>query len=224
MFVAASAASVVGLSAAGAFLDPVWDRPADATQAADDRTTYQAWDIFALPATPNTPDVADVNPNGTASAWDTSGASFVTSGGNIYSPSAILAMQVRLPGYGLGDAYQTRFLVQLRTLGSELDTTSLTLDGAAVSSLDGYAYAEVDRIMLGGLGGAQVDHAFHFTASGSADLHTLTWLGAESSVSQAIVLVDTQAVWIPEPTTTALAMVAGTVGVLRRRRGGHGQA
>lgn len=221
-FAAVCAAALVGLSAHGAFIDPTWNRPADAAQASADLTTYQEWNVFTSPDAANGPDVADVNPHGSAAAWDTSGGSFVTSGGNIYSPSAILAMQTTLPGYDLGPASQTHFLVQLRTLGSELDVTSLMLDGIAVSTLDGYAYTELARIALGGFGGAQVDHAFSFIATNSAASHTLTWLGAESSVSQDIIVIDTLTTGVPEP-ASAVLLAAGASALLWRRVR-HGQA
>ncbi len=215
-FSAACVAALVGTCAHAAFINPTWNRPSDEVQAAAELTTYQQWNVFTWPDAANEPDVAEVNPNGAAEALDASGGSFVTSGGNIYSPANILAMQVTVPAFNLGGAYQTSFAVQLRTLGSELDIASLTLDGVSVSTLDDYVYAELDRMALGGFGGAQVDHYFHFTADGSAAFNTLAWLGAESSMSQDNIVIDTYTTAIPEPASSAL-LAAGTAAWLRRR-------
>jgi len=199
------------------FESPAW-RPADGTEASAEKTTYQEWNVFVSPVGPNTPDVESINPNGVADAWDTSGASFVTSGGNIYSPTGIIAMEATIPGYGLGADYATEFLLQMRTLGSELDIDSLTIDGVAINTLDGFSYEELDRDVLGGFGGSIVDHAFAFTAPVSLVSYDLAWFGAESSVSQDILIVDTRDVLVPEPAAAAMLGTGLAMSCLRRRR------
>jgi hypothetical protein len=181
--------------ARAAFTAPPWARPADATQAADDLTTYQEWNVFSAAGGPNVPDGGNVNPNGDADVYETTGAGFITSSGNIYSFSSILEMQGDIPGFNLGAGYATRFVVQLRTLGTTVDIDSLALDSTPVNTLGDYSYTELDRIALGGeFGGDLIDHRWTFTAPSSNTTYQLTWTPAGSSSSQDIVIVDTQTV------------------------------
>ena len=198
-----------------AFIAPSW-RPADFAQAAATLTTHQGWDAFASPSGPNNPDTADLNPNGVADAFETSGMSFVTGGGNIYSPTVAITMQVRVPGFG-PSAEPTEFIVQLRTQGNELDTASLQIDGQPAADLEGYAYTELERVPLGGFGGSLVEHRFAFTLPDSASDYTLTWQGAQSSVSQDAIAIDTRVITIPEPGVLATTAVGGPLLTGRRR-------
>src|SRR5262249_26138009 len=86
----------------GAFISPSWTRPTTTTQATTDSTTYQRYDVFTSATGPNTADVANLNPSGSANVYDTSGMSFLTSGGNIYSFSAPTFIEAIVPNYGLG--------------------------------------------------------------------------------------------------------------------------
>ena len=214
-----AAATVVfgALSAEAAFTAPSW-RPADDTQASAESTTYQGWDVFTSPGGPNTADVGEVNPNGDAAAHDpTPGSSFVTSGGNIYSADGALDIVVELPNFGLGSGYTTEFVVQIRMQGSELDTTSVTLDGTDVSTLAGYSYTEASRTALGGFGGSLVDHFYSFSVTGNAASYSLGWLAVEAHASQDAIAIDTRAVTTPEPTSLLLLSSGLAVVALRRR-------
>ncbi|MEM8739075.1 MAG: hypothetical protein AAGG38_11445 [Planctomycetota bacterium] len=203
------------LPAHAAFTAPSW-RPASLAEASATQTTYQAWDLFDAPAGPNPPDLAALNPNGQADAYDTSNASFVTSSGNVYSPTAVISFEAVVPNYDQGAGYKTEFVVQLRTQGNELDTASLTLDGVLANTLADYTYIELNRVVLGGFGGGLVDHRFSFSATGNAASHTLAWAGAASSVSQDLIAIDTRAVLIPEPASIALLGMLGVLGLRQR--------
>ena len=55
-------------------------------------TTYQEWNVFSSTGGPNAPDVANSNVNGAANVVELSGGAFVTSGGNIYSPTFVTSI------------------------------------------------------------------------------------------------------------------------------------
>jgi len=209
----------------GAFVNPTWTRPASDGQATSDLTTYQSWDVFTSVAGPNAPDVAEVNPQGVANAYDSgspASGSFLTGGGNIYSFSAVIKPRAIVPGYDVTGP--TKFLVQVRTQGQEIDVDDLTLGGVAIDSLDDYSYVELSRVDLGGFGGFAIDHAWAFTSPGDAASFQLDWGWAVSSASLDVLSIDTQAMAVPEPAGVCLLAI-GLVGLAstrlarRRRRG-----
>jgi len=199
-------------AAPAALLPPPWTRPGSDAQAIADRTTYQHWNSFTSTTGPNPPDVAENNPNGTADAFDSAApasGSFITSGGNIYSPNTVIKPRVTVPGYALSD-HETRFLVQVISQGGQIDTTDLWLDGVPVSSLPGYSYTELSRTVLGGFGGFKIEHAWTFTARADASSFQLDWGWNVESASLDQIAVDTFAVRVPEPSmwVAANAVVA----------------
>ncbi|HWP40307.1 MAG TPA: hypothetical protein VNL70_05230 [Tepidisphaeraceae bacterium] len=209
---------IVGGTAPAALISPPWTRPGNDAQASADRTSYQHWNNFTSTSGPNAPDVAEINPNGTADAFDSAAAvsgSFVTSGGNIYSPANVIKPRVIVPGYALPD-HETRFVVQVISQGATIDTADLRLDGVPVSSLPGYGYTELSRTALGGFGGFKIEHAWTFTAPADASSFQLDWGWGATSASLDQIAVDTFAVPVPEP--LAGMAVALLVPLLRRNR------
>jgi len=206
-----AAALVVSLSANsvfGAFITP--------TFRGDANTTYQEWNIFSSATGANAPDVASSNLNGTASATETTGTAFVTSGGNIYSFAAATAFNVVIPDFDLGSGYITNAVVQIRTQGTELDTASILFNGVAASSAT-LLYTEA----LGGFGGALEDWEFVFTnVAGNIASDLITFQASGSSMSLDKISVDTQAVAVPEAGTLLLSgmSVLGIWFYVRRRR------
>jgi hypothetical protein len=225
----------------------------------DPYTTYQAWDIFSdasaaginAPNSPNVPfgavvDGAPHNPNGTANVLDTSGQSFVTGGGNLYSPTAATHIRLTSPEYHLGAGYVTTVLFQTRTQGDELiysgaEGFRLTYsDGSGSHVVMPVSGAELNRQALGGFGGDLVDYGALFQIPASPAEFTISVDAADVSVSFDRSSIDTivtranadspllegmnptigyvsQAV--PEPAALgALALAGGLLRVRGRRR------
>lgn len=178
-------------------------------------TTFQQWEVFNSLEGPNPPDVANVNPNGTANVVETTGQGFVTSGGNIYSPTAVTDFIATIPDFGYGAGYATNVVVQIRAQGSDLDVSSVLWNGIAPDSTT-LLFSQV----LGGFGGTLRDYAFEWSGlPGNLALNTLTFHAAESSMSLDRLAVDTQAVAIPEVNALWLAGLAccAAAGLARRR-------
>lgn len=194
LFVEAASASPV---------TPNWSRSAP-------YTTYQAWDIFAdasaagvnPPNSPNLPfgavvDAAPHNPNGQANVLDTSGQSFITGGGNIYSPTAATHIVLTNPEYALGSSYVTTVLFQTRTQGDELIYSGaggfrLTYtDSGGSHTILPVSAAELNRQALGGFGGSLVDYATLFQIPGSPTNFTLNVDASDVSVSFDRASIDT---------------------------------
>ena len=179
-------------------------------------TTYQEWNVFSTPAGPNAPDVANSNINGTANISESSGQSFVTSGGNIYSPTAVTFLTVTVPDFNLGSGYVTNAVVQIRTQGTPVDTASVLFNGFAAESA-----TLLHTEPLGGFGGNLEDWEFVYTGLlGNIAVDTITFHGSGSSMSLDRVSVDTQAVAVPEAGSLVFGGIAlaTVVGMIRRRR------
>jgi hypothetical protein len=184
-------------SAGAAFTTPAaWNH-------GDAQTTQQQWDLFASPTGPNpantppTVATAPFNPNGAANVVESSGGSFVTSGGNIYSPTASLRVDLTVPEYGLGGGYVTTVLLQTRTQGSEAvyegpGGIRLTYaDGSGSHTVYPVSAAELSRTPLGGFGGAMVEYAAVFQVPFSPESLLLEVDAAGSSMSFDRAAVDT---------------------------------
>ena len=220
-------------SASGAFVAPTqWTRGVDA------RSTYQEWDRFTDPLGPNAPnspgvpvgavvDAAPFNSAGVANVVDSSGASFATSGGNIYSPTAAIDIDATVPNFNAPAALWTTVLLQIRTQGSELNPASVHVvaDGTTYTPMDS---ALLFQQVLGGFGGVLQDRWFQFTIPGNSASYLVEFAGAMESTSLDKVSIDT--VWtsaqsplvesnpVPEPSTLTLlfASLLGLVAIRRR--------
>lgn len=178
-------------------------------------TTYQEWNVFSSTGGPNAPDVANSNVNGTANVVELSGGAFVTSGGNIYSPTFVTSFSVTVPDFNLGSGYVTNAVIQIRTQGTNVDTASVLFNGAAAQSAT-LLYSEV----LGGFGGNLEDWEFVFSnVPGNLSLDTITFHASGSSMSLDRLSVDTQAVAVPEASSLVMVGIAAVtvLGVVRRR-------
>ena len=219
VLLAGSLLAALASSSSAAFIVPdtaayAWDRGLTA------QSTYAEWDVFSSPAGPNAPDVGSfvggVLPAGAPAfnAFDANegSGSFITGGGNIYSFSGIVSPRIEFGGFGLGDAYQTTVLLQVRTLGTEIDQATVRLNGTIAAS----SVVELARDSLGGFGGAQVDTLFRFDLTGNLGSYTIDFDALGTSLSLDRVAIDTFTV-VPAPGVLALAGVAGLFAPRRRR-------
>ncbi|MGH7214122.1 MAG: PEP-CTERM sorting domain-containing protein [Tepidisphaeraceae bacterium] len=183
----------------------------------DANSTYQEWNTFSdeQGSPGNAPDVGSFNPNGAANLQQTESGAFLTSGGNIYSPTVATKFVVDVPDYDLADADSSVVVAQFRTLGTEpaYDGITLTPDGG--TAISPTSTQELDRVALGGFGGTQVDYLARWVVPGNADGYTLNFAASESSMSLDRIAIDTFAT-VPEPASLASIAVAG--GLLLRRR------
>lgn len=206
-----------------------------------DYCTYQEWERFAdhLPAPPLSPPDAggpwsDPPLPPTQDVHDSSGLSFLTGGGNIYSFSGPTDLHVLVPGHAVGNSGWTTLVLQTTTLGTPVDLSSVRV------VVDNQSYTPADQallrtIPLGGFGGEQQDRWFEFHVPGNAGSYELRFNALGSSMSLDKVAVDT--IWtaaaapidlanptIPEPTTSTLLVLSCVAAVgwrrLRRWKGG----
>ncbi len=187
------------------------------TRSASAGSTYAQWEAFTNAAGPNLPDVGSYvggDLPAAAPAWDvfdSSGLSFVTSGGNIYSFSGATNIHVVVPGFDSAAASSTTLLIQIRTQGTEFDPASVNIAGVAPTET-----LELHRESLGGFGGALVDTLFRWELPGNALSYELRFDAAGSSMSLDRVAVDSF-VNVPAPGAGAL-LAMGVLMAARRRR------
>jgi hypothetical protein len=193
-----------------AFVVPAWYGQAD--------TTYQEWSTFSSLAGPNAA-VSVSNANGTPNAYNATAASdgsFLT-GGHIYSPSGIIHPVIIVPEQNKGAGYTTRLILQIETLGSEIDASTLqvTPDGGSVvapSSID-----LLSQTPLGGFGGFKDDYQFVWNLPGNASAYRFAFNSSDPSLSWAGARVDS-VVAVPEPASIASVVLGGSCLLLCRRR------
>jgi hypothetical protein len=190
----------------------------DWTRGATAGSAFAQWESFSSPAGQNNPDVGTYTGgtfDASAPAWnvkDISGGSFITSGGNIYAAGAPAQIRASVPNFGFGAGYQTTILVQVRTLGTEINASTVNLDGAAPTST-----TELLRESFGGPGGFRIDTLYTFVVSGNAAGYNFGFNANETSLSLDRVAIDTYTTFVPAPASLVLA-ASGLVLAGRRRR------
>ncbi|MEM6560365.1 MAG: hypothetical protein AAF656_02085, partial [Planctomycetota bacterium] len=216
-------------SANAQFISPTeWARPADKDVSAATNTTYQEWDGFRNgysenvdpDVTANAPDVEDVNGFGVADLNQTTLGGFPTTTGNIYSFSSVNTFIIEVPGPddaldvpGVG----TNVLLQIKTLGSEFDQNSVTVNGEPSSTFVDFTIEELARDAADSpFGGAEVFTAISFFVPDVTDDFLLGFDAQFSSLSLDRAVLDTFTI-VPEP--GVLSVLAGGLLLVRRRRG-----
>jgi hypothetical protein len=169
-------------------------------------SSYAEWTIFDAYPTATVPNIA-----GSGSVTETTGAGFLTGGGNIYSFAAPTAFTASLASGGTGPV---DVWLRIGTLGTApLDSASL--NGVAASRVETY------NLALGGMGGDEKESYWKWTLATVPASYTFSF-GAQSS-SMSLDQVALYAAPVPEPGAWAmlLAGLAG-VGVIARRRARSG--
>jgi hypothetical protein len=227
-----------------------WDRPTLLGGPA----TFYAWENFNSPAGPNSPETVSgvgtgststvtmtslngfggpagstwntIPGNGpaTADAFNTGIDSFLT-GGNIYSPTAIVTPRILIPNNidGISGNQLTGFTVltvQARTRGNLPDPLSFRLtDPISNSLISPFNFEVLATQVLGGFGGTLQDVRADFYVAGNADLYQIDFSAGSSSMSLDRLSVDTffSPTAVPEP-SSLLLLATSTFALVRRRR------
>ncbi len=183
-------------------------------------STYQEWGAFTN-ATGANPATLATNTAGTPAAFDatasTDGA-FLT-GGHIYSFSAATSPAITVPNFNLGTGWTTQVVLQIETLGSEVDLASLSLTpagGTAIApTVTTLLHQDIESTPFGD--SANDDYLFSWTVPGNASAYTLNMTASGPSMSWAGARVDTVATAVPEPASLAL-LATGALLLLRRKK------
>lgn len=181
---------------------------------------------------PSTATWNTANSNGAADAYDTSttSGSFITSGGNIYSPGGVVTPRIIIPqSPGDQTTGTTTILLQLRTQGAGITPSSMLL----TDSVSGTDLLYDSMMVLGSVSvfnpfaGTTVtttDRLYRWDVAGNASEYVINFSADGSSLSLDRVAVDTNynPSAVPEPSTlilSGLTIGAGWVGRRLRRRG-----
>lgn len=240
------------------YIPLTWTRPV----TTGTNGTFQGWETFSSPTGANAPQTvpgpafggagswSPINPGGTANVFDSSApgnGSFVTSGGNIYSPGGTVTPQAVVPNNidltaGTNNSGWTTLIFQIRTQGNFLNIATGQLFD---TSAPGVVYSPVstavtlNQIIPGGFGGFIREYWLQFQVPGNADVYQFNISTIDTSVSLDRFAVDT--IWkptaanqdeafleptplsaVPEPSTWALcgmtALIGGGVYYRRYRR------
>lgn len=168
--------------------------PFESWSRTDIGSRYAEWDSFTSPILPNSPDVGQFNAAGATVQEASAGGNgaFISSSLNIYSSNSATEFEIVLPADASQGSGDTRVVMQLATLGSEADYTSVQLSYADGAFLPADSLQELQRLPLGGFGGDLVTTLFVWdlmdVAAGDLAIY---FAAAESSMSLDRLVIDT---------------------------------
>lgn len=175
--------------------------------------SYAEWNIFNS-TNDTTPDVA-VTAGTSASVTETSGGSFLTGGGNIYSFSGPAALTATLSGQnsGLFDVY-----LRIATVGT-LSSSTATLNGVSAASV--LQFNEDQGVVMGGAT-AEQELYWKWSNVSAAALYTFNFTSPAAHMSLDQVALAAVAVPtvtpVPEPEAYSLmALGLGLMAFVSRR-------
>lgn len=223
---ATAGALVIGLMASQQAIaaTALWDVNVDPTNGfggltatwglTDADTAYAEWVVFDS-LSDSTPDAGSFGP-APQSVTETTGGAFLTGGGNIYSFAVATDFDVVLSGHSAISGNQRTLALRLATVGTDVDTASVLLDGVAPSIFSN-AYNEV---ITGGFGGAENEYLFIWNNIEDSLSYQFDFnaLGSSMSLDQLAVYSSAASV-VPVPAAVWLfgSALAGLGGMVRRR-------
>ena len=154
----------------------------------DTASTYFAWDWFTSTSGPNVPDVGQF-PDPLPGGWlepdvvETTGNALITSTGRIYSPFGPINVEVTIPNYETGIG-TTTVLLQVRTVGNELDYANVEIDGQ-------FPVEMVELFRTSDDQGETVETLFVFEFAGNASVYVANLPTTEAHVGIDGIAVDT---------------------------------
>lgn len=211
-------------------LQAVWDvpyTPSDWTRGTTPGSHYAEWNLFnddgaAANIQDTSPEVGSFG-GGTYEVAETTGAAFLTSGGNIYSPSAATAFNFTVGnlGGGSGDTHDVSLLIS--SVGAFDTTLNQSFTNFLLNGVAGAYTERFNEAITGGFGGNEVEALISWNDVPTASLFALTWNAVGSSVSLDQLSIDvspgaSSPVPLPAAAYLMISGLAGIVAMARRKQ------
>lgn len=210
-------------------LQAAWDAsfaPSGWTRSSTPGSLYAEWNIFNdnIPSSTTiedtTPEVANFG-GGSYRVAETTGAAFLTSGGNIYSPVAPTAFQFTVGNMGGGPSDVRDVYLRIASVGDFDATAQGSFTNFQLNGVNGTYSLLHNEPIVGGFGGNEVEALVAWLGMSNTSSFQLTWNAVGSSVSLDQLSLDVGPVApVPVP-AAAYLMASGLVGIVtmaRRRK------
>lgn len=168
----------------------VWDvtfTPSGWTRGVTPGSLYAEWNIFNdnIPGgniQDTTPDVANFG-GGTYRLEELTGAAFLTSGGNIYSPVAPLAFEFTIGNIGGAPSDTRDVYLRLGSVGEFNASLNRSFTNFLLNGIGGTYSLLYNEAVVGGFGGNEVEALVSWLGVPNTSSFRLTWNAVGSSVS-----------------------------------------
>lgn len=168
----------------------VWDvnfTPSGWTRGVTPGSLYAEWNIFNdnIPGgniQDTTPDVANFG-GGTYRLEELTGAAFLTSGGNIYSPVAPTAFELTVGNMGGAPSDIRDVYLRLGSVGAFDTAMNRSFTNFLLNGTSGTYSLLYNETVVGGFGGNEVEALVSWLGVPNASSFRLTWNAVGSSVS-----------------------------------------